>query len=133
MDDLQRIRGAALVSIGRAFLFFMLGVCTVMSGLIAWPFLAFKSGAILTTMLAAILTLRAAMAHRQDFRRTETWILLDKRHDLPAHRAQGVFANVLRDTYRRFAVYAAGAACVCWVLAFVFRLSTPYMPARMLV
>lgn len=133
MDDLQRIRGAAAVSIGRAFLFFMLAVCTVMAGLIAWPFLAFKSGAILTTMLAAILTLRAGLAHRQDFRRTETWILLEKRHSLPAHRAQGVFANVLRDTYRRFAIYAAALACACWALAFVFLLTAPYMPARMLV
>jgi hypothetical protein len=133
MDDLQRIRFAALVSIGRACAFFLLGVATVMAGLIAWPFLAFKSGAILTSLLAAILVLRAGLAHRQDFRRTETWVLLDKRHSLPAERAQGVFANVLQDTYRRFAFYAAAMACACWVMAFAFWMTAPYMPARTLV
>jgi hypothetical protein len=133
MDDLERIRSAALVSIGRAFLFFMLAVGTVMFGLIAWPYLAFKSGAILTSLLATILVLRAGLAPRQDFRRTETWILLDKRHSLPAHRAQGIFANVLQETYRRFAIYAAAMACACWMLAFAFWMAAPYAPARMLV
>ncbi len=125
MDDLERIKRAAFTSIGRAFLFFLLAVGTVMAGLIAWPFLAFKSGAILTTLLAAVLTLRAGLADRHDFRRTETWILMDKRHDLPAHRAQGVFANILKDTYRRFAILSAALACACWVLAFAFHFAMP--------
>ncbi|MFM8801591.1 MAG: hypothetical protein ACKOEE_13725 [Tagaea sp.] len=133
MDDLERIKRAAFTSIGRAFLFFLLAVGTVMAGLITWPFLAFKSGAILITMLAAILTLRVGLADRHDFRRTETWILMDKRHGLPAHRAQGVFANILKDTYRRFAIFSAALACACWVLAFAFRLAMPQAMPRMLV
>jgi hypothetical protein len=133
VDEVERIRAAATVSIGRACLFGLLAIGTVMAGLIGWPVLAFKSGAILTSMLAAILLLRARLAGRQNFRRTETWIILKKRHALPAHRAQGVFANVLRDTYRRFALYAAGAACVCWVLALAFGLAPPQAMPRTLV
>jgi hypothetical protein len=128
VDEIDRIRAAATMSIGRACLFGLLAIGTVMSGLISWPVLAFKSGAILTSLLTAILMLRAGLAHRQNFRRTETWVLLDKRHDLPADRAQGVFAGVLRETYRRFALYAAGAACLCWALAFMFLLTAPQAP-----
>ncbi len=114
-----------MTSVGRACLFFMLAVATVMAALTAWPYLAFKSGAILTTLLAMVLTLRATLIDRQDIKRTETWILLRVRGEAPDERARRVIAGVLRDTYRTLALYAALIAVGCWMFAFAALLVLP--------
>jgi len=123
--DLEHIRAAAMTSVGRACLFFMLAVATVMAALTAWPYLAFKSGAILTTLLAMVLTLRATLIDRQDIKRTETWMLLRVRGEAPDERARRVIAGVLRDTYRTLALYAALIAVGCWMFAFAALLVLP--------
>ncbi len=114
-----------MTSVGRACLFFMLAVATVMAALTAWPYLAFKSGAILTTLLAMVLTLRATLIDRQDIKRTETWMLLRVRGEAPDERARRVIAGVLRDTYRTLALYAALIAVGCWMFAFTALLVLP--------
>lgn len=114
-----------MTSVGRACLFFMLAVATVMAALTAWPYLAFKSGAILTTLLAMVLTLRATLIDRQDIKRTETWMLLRVRGEAPDERARRVIAGVLRDTYRTLALYAALIAVGCWMFAFAALLVLP--------
>ncbi len=125
MQEIERIRAAAMTSIGRACLFFMLAVGTVMAGLTAWPYLAFKSGAILTTLLAMILTLRATLIDRQDIKRTETWFLLRARDEKLDERARRMIAGVLRETYRTLALYAALIAVGCWMFAFAALLVLP--------
>jgi len=125
VQELEHIRAAAMTSVGRACLFFLLAVTTVMAGLTAWPYLAFKSGAILTTLLAMILTLRATLIDRQDIGRTETWFMLRKAGEKPDERARRVIAGVLRETYRTLALYAALIALGCWMFAFAALLVLP--------
>ncbi|MBL8833057.1 MAG: hypothetical protein JNL71_11760 [Rhodospirillales bacterium] len=119
MDELDRIRWAAARSIGRGCLFALLAVGMIVFGLIPWPILAFRSGAILTALLAAVLLLRGEIAPYRDFRRTETWILMGQRHALPEARAPRAILGILQDTYRRFAVYAAALSATCWLLMFL--------------
>ncbi len=126
MQEIEHIKAAAMTSIGRACLFTLLAVGTVMAGLTAWPYLAFKSGAILTTLLAMILTLRATLIDRQDIKRTETWLLLRERDEKLDERARRVIAGVLRETYRTLALYAALLAFGCWMFAFAALLVLPH-------
>ena len=119
MDEIERIRWAASQSIGRGCLFALLAIGMTVFGLIAWPILAFKSGAILTSMMTTVLALRGELVPRQDYRRTETWLLMGQTHALPDARAQLVIAGLLQDVYRRFALYAAGLSLLFWTLAAV--------------
>lgn len=123
MNGYDRIRELAHVSIGRAYLFGMLAIVTFMAGLISWPDLAMRSGAILFLMTAAILMLRASQAPKKSYRRTEVWVLLGKRHDLPEERAQAMFGEVLRSTYIRFAKISVAASVVLWIADIAIRLS----------
>ncbi|MBL8702002.1 MAG: hypothetical protein JNK67_26705 [Alphaproteobacteria bacterium] len=116
---IDRIRLAARHSIGRAFLFTLLAVGATMSGLIGWPVMAFRTGAVLWMLAAAILWLRSIGAPRRPYRRTETWILLGRDHGLPESAAQAAFAAVLAATYRRFAELSALLALAFWIVAFV--------------
>lgn len=119
MDELDRIRWAAHQSVGRGCLFALLAIGMTMFGLIAWPVLAFRSGAILSMMMLAVLVMRGELAGRQDYRRTETWLLMGRQHALPESHAARVILGILRETYRRFAIYAALIAVTCWSLMFL--------------
>lgn len=120
---IERIRNAARHSVGRAFLFALLAIGATMSGLIGWPVMAFRTGAVLWMLVAAIMMLRALGAARRPYRRTETFILLGREHGLPEDEAQAVFARVLWDTYRRFAEWSLGLSAVFWLAAFVIALA----------
>jgi len=76
-------------------------------GLIAWLALAFRSGSILFALAWAVLLLRGLRAHKRDFRLTEVWLLLEGPVDLPRARLQALIGGLLRDTYLRFADFAA--------------------------
>lgn len=119
MDTVERIRGLAYLSIGRACLFAVLAIVTVMSGLIGWPVMAFRSGAILAMFAAAVLAMKALSAPRRNYRHTEVWVLMGRRHDLPEDRAQQVFGGVIAETYWRFVDYAAISALALWVATLV--------------
>lgn len=123
MNGYDRIRELAEVSIGRACLFGLLGIATFMFGMIAWPDLAMRSGAILFLMTAAILMLKAAKAPTRSYRRTEVWMLLGKHHDLPEARAQAIFGEVLRGTYVRFARMTVAASVALWIADVGIRLT----------
>ena len=123
MNGYDRIRELAELSIGRACLFGLLAIATFMFGMIAWPDLAMRSGAIFFLMTAAILMLKAAQAPKRSYRRTEVWILMDKRHDLPESRAQAIFGEILRSTYVRFARMAVTASIVLWLADVTIRLT----------
>lgn len=121
-SEIERIALAARHSIGRAFLFTLLAVGATMSGLIGWPVMAFRTGAVLWMLAAAILMLRGLGTTRRPYRRTEAWILLGRSHGLPEEQAQAVFARVLTQTYRRFAEYAAVLSLGFWIVAFTLTL-----------
>jgi hypothetical protein len=123
MDNLDRIRAMAQLSIGRACLFGLLAIATMMFGLAAVPDLAMRSGAILFLMTAAILALKALQAPRRSYKATELWILLEKRHDLPEPRAQSLIGSVLSETYWKFARIAGGVGIALWIADVLLRLS----------
>jgi len=115
MNGYDYIRDMAHYSVARACMFTLLGIFTFMMGLMGWPDLAMRSGAILFLMTSAILMLKAAQAPGRNYRRTEVWILIGKRHDLPEARAQAIFGEVLRGTYLKFARMTAIASVALWI------------------
>jgi heme A synthase len=119
METIELIRGFAFLSIGRACLFAVLAIVTVMSGLMGWPVMAFRSGAILTMFAGAVLAIKALSAPRRNYRHTEVWILMGRRHDLPEDRAQSVFGAIIADTYWRFVNYAAASAMGLWIATLI--------------
>jgi hypothetical protein len=123
MNGYDRIRELAEVSIGRGCLFGLLAIATFMFGMMGWPDLAMRSGAILFLMTSAILMLKALKAPTRSYRQTEVWVLMDKRHDLPEARAQAIFGEILRSTYVRFARMTVKASVVLWICDIGIRLS----------
>jgi hypothetical protein len=123
MQRLSRIRALAFFSIGRGCFFAMLAIWSVMFGLIAWPALAFRSGGILFALAWSVLLLRGLRALKRDFRLTEVWLLLEGPIDLPRDRLQSLIGGVLRDTYLRFADFAAWLAGGLLVVAVLLRLA----------
>lgn len=109
---IEAARGLAYFSIGRACLFGMLAIATVVLGLIAWPAMALKTGAILTGIGGAVLVYRASLARQRNFKRTELWVLI--RHEWPKsdNHAQAVISQALTETYWRFAEYAAALTLI---------------------
>jgi hypothetical protein len=117
--EIDRIRYCAELSVKRGCGFAALGIGTVMVGLSGTPLVAFKAGALLATLLAVALAVKASVASRVSYRRTELWILLDRRHGLPEQAAQRVLSDILQDAYLRYMELAAVAALVLWVIGFV--------------
>jgi hypothetical protein len=120
--ELDRIRACARHSIGRGFLFGLLAILTAVAGMIGWPVSAMRLGALSSMLMAAIMILRATRAPRLPYRRTETWILLDRRHGLPEQAAQTTISGIIAETYWRFADLAAAMALGLWIGRFVFAL-----------
>lgn len=119
MQGIDHIRSLAELSVRRACGFAVLGIWTVVVGLISMPLMAVKAGAILLTILGTVLLHKALTARHRAYRRTELWILLDGKHGLPEDSAQRVLGNVLRDVYWRYAEFSAWAALALWLLALV--------------
>jgi hypothetical protein len=118
----DRIRGAAELSVGRAVGFGGLAVGTVVVGLVFEPVLALKTGSTLTLLMAVVLLLKSERARTQPYRRTEVWLILDKRLGLPEDRAQRMVSQVLRDTYHRYARCCLAVAVGLWLLGLAFQL-----------
>jgi hypothetical protein len=112
MDSLERIRKAADESVARACGFAVLGIGSVMAALSFDALLAAKSGAILTSLMAAVLHARAEQAPKRPFKTTEVYAILDRKLGVPASHAQLLVGNALQDSYRRhgtLALWGAGA------------------------
>jgi hypothetical protein len=117
--ELERIRACARHSVGRGFLFGLLAIVTAVAGMIGWPISAFRLGALLSMLMAAILVRRAYRAPRLPYRRTETWVLLGRHHGLMEAQAQETIARILAETYWRFADLAAALALGQWIIVLV--------------
>jgi hypothetical protein len=76
-------------------------------------------GAIGVSLMVAILILMGLKAPVRNYKHTETWILMDRQHDLPEARAQQVIGNILRDCYYRHATLIGSAAGFLWALAYI--------------
>ena len=120
MLRIERIRAAAQESVGRGCFFAFLGVTTFSISLISWPWLAMKAEADLMTLGWLVLLLRSRFAQAHDYRRTETWLILERRHGLPEPQAQTIIARILAETYRHYADLAAKLALFFWALCGAF-------------
>lgn len=120
----QRIRAMAIHSIGRGCFFAALAIWCVMIGLIAEPLQAIKSGAVLTMLTVCVLLLKASYVVRHSYKKTEVWILLDRRVDLKPEVAQHLITTTLREIYLRYAWYGTLIALGFWLCALFFWLGT---------
>lgn len=117
---MEKIREVAIFCVGRAVMFGSLAITCVMVGFSFNPVSAFRSGAVLTLLMAAILIWKAYAAAGQNPRSTEVWIYLDHKARPADEHARFVFANVMRDVYGRFAQAALAIACLFFAVSVVF-------------
>ena len=118
MERIVRLRQAADLSIRRGVGFAYIAIGTAMAGMAFDGYLAIKTGAILSTVIVAVLGAKALRAPQQPYKRTELWIVVDKNHGLPEDRAQDVIGNVLRERYLWHAQLIAGLAVALWLIGF---------------
>jgi hypothetical protein len=116
MQRIDRIRQFAELSVRRGCGFAALAIVTFMVGLSADPIVALKAGAVSSTLLGFVLLVKSLRSQQTDYRRTELWILLDRKHDLPEAHAARVITGVLREVYLRYAELAAWVAFLFWIL-----------------
>lgn len=114
---MEHMRRVAYETVLRACGFASLAIFCVMIGMSFQPKLAFQAGGFLTTLMCAVLMLKAYEARTKDHRRTEMWLYLEKHQRPPAAYAQWASATVLRETYLRFALWTSMIAIVMWVIA----------------
>jgi hypothetical protein len=114
---MEKIRQIAVLSVRRACGFGALAIAMVMWGLIYDPVLAFQSGAILTAIVAVVLYCKGIAAPRQDHRRTELWILLDKDSRPPQAYARRIVNSVLTEVYNEHAKWAGGIAALFFLVS----------------
>jgi hypothetical protein len=114
---MEYLRQTAMASVGRACGFAGLAIGCVMIGLSFDPPQMMRAGAILTLLLAIGLCIKAWIASKQDYRGTETWLMLPREHKPPAAIAQKALSSILRETYFRFARLAAGLSASLWLVA----------------
>jgi hypothetical protein len=117
---MDRIRHCADLSIQRGCGFGLIAIATAVAG-IAWDAaIALRTGAVLVTLMWAILLLKAYRAPTVPYRYTELWILLDKRHGLPEDRAQSVIGGIRRDRLLWHAEVTAVVTAGLWLVVLCF-------------
>lgn len=117
----SRIEQKAELSVARGCGFGAIAILTLMVGTIANPSQAFQMGGLATLVTCFILLLKANLAPRMPYKRTEVWLLLDKSDRPQAPVAQQVIGTVLREVYLRFALYAARLALAMLVASIFLR------------
>jgi hypothetical protein len=117
--SVERIERLAVFSVRRGCGFAALAICTTMFALVEQPALAFRTGALLCCLAAAILFWKGRCARTQNHRETELWILLDRNPGLPEAYAGRVINAVLSSVYMRHAEYAALIAFLLWLVSLV--------------
>ena len=120
--ELDRIKEQADVSIRRGCGFGLITIATAAVGVSSDAFLAMKMAAICATSMVAILYFKAMQATSRNYKRTEVWIMLEKKHNLPEARAQQVFGTILRERYMWHATVTATAAGLLWLVALALKL-----------
>jgi sulfite exporter TauE/SafE len=116
------LRAAAYETIGRGVMFAVLGIGMTMLGLSYDLALMTRTGAILTTVMAAVLLALADHSRRADHRKTQMWqaVPADKRP--PEPHARFASALVLRETYTLFAVHSAIASGALWTVTLILKI-----------
>ncbi len=119
---LDQIKEAADLSIRRGCGFGLIAIATAAVGVSSDAFLAVKLAAICLSSMAAILLVKGMQAPTRNYRRTEVFIMLGRKHGLPEDRAQRVFGSILRERYVWHATVTAVGATVLWGCTFALML-----------
>lgn len=117
------LRQAAYISISRACGFAGLAIFCVMAGLSFEPVLATKVGGVLALVVVGVLLLKCFYLRYQDHRKTELWLILDKRYRPPEAYAKRLSRQVLRETYLGFAKAASGISVMLLSLSMLLAAS----------
>lgn len=115
---MDRIRTLAVLSVRRACGFAGLAIVTVMFSLATDPHLSLKSGAVLTTLAAAVLAWKTFEAPTRNHRRTELWIMLERTPEWSDEQVGRLINGTLRDVYLWHAERAGVIALVLWLVLF---------------
>ena len=118
MRQIARIEDAARVSVLRALGFASLANATAMIGVSFSPATALNLGGVMTGMVGAVLAVKAWQAPTINYRRTETFLLLDRDTGLDECLSQRVVGDVLARLYHRYALYHAYIAPTFLIVAY---------------
>jgi hypothetical protein len=120
---MERVRYLADLSIRRGCGFALIAIATAMTGMAGDVAMAIKGGAIMTTLMGAVLVIKAMRATGTNYRHTEVWIMLDKRIEgWPPHRLQQLICGTLRDRYLWHAEMTAMVAFALWAMTLLLAL-----------
>jgi Ca2+/Na+ antiporter len=114
---MEAIERAAHVSVGRACAFSGLAILCFMVGFAYDPHLSARVGGSFALLTALVLVVKAWLAPRIPYKRTETWLILEEQDRPPADVAQSMIASVLKRTFLVYALYAAVLALVLLALS----------------
>jgi len=117
----EEIRACAFVSIARGCGFAALATLTTMVGLSGDPAIALRFGGQAFLLTSFVLIVMALRAPQKSYKRTEIWMLLDRRRRPPAAIAQQVIGAARRETLARFARLHAAFAFVLLVASLPVR------------
>ncbi len=117
------IENAAYVSVGRACGFAGLGIFCIVVGLSFDAGLAAQVGSRLSITLSLVLLVMAWRAPTRNYKRTETWLILQPGDRPQADIAQRLIGRTLRTVYLWFAQQVA-------VITIVFSISAIMLKAR---
>ena len=119
MDEIRRV---AVACVGRAVMFGALAIGCVMIGFSFAPVSAFRSGALLTLVMALVLMWKAMAAGSKNPKHTEVWLYLDEKSRPIESHARVVFGTVMREVYGRYAQATLGVAVCFFMLSLVLML-----------
>jgi hypothetical protein len=111
----------AHVSVARGCGFALIALVTTVVGLSSQMPLALATGGVLCLIACFVLTLKAVNARRQDYRRTELWLMLEPRDRPNAAVAQRLIAIARRDALLEFALRAAWLAAGQFVASLLWQ------------
>jgi hypothetical protein len=114
---MEAIERAANVSVARACGFCALAIICFMVGFSYQPALAARVGGMLSFSVTMGLLVKAALAERQPYRSTETWLMLPEAERPPPAIAQAVIGSVLRRVFLQYARYSASATVLLLLVA----------------
>jgi hypothetical protein len=114
MDEIRRV---GTVCVGRAVFFGTLAIGCVMVGFSFNPVTSFRSGAVLTLIMATILLWKAYAATGQNPKTTEMWLYLDEGSRPAEAQAKMIVGTVMREIYGWFGQMALLAAVAFFVVS----------------
>lgn len=122
---MEPLRRAAFAAASRAFGFSGLAIFCSMIGMSFDPVTAARTGGTMMTLLTVAYLIMAYRTFRDDYRRTEAWIILSEKERPAAAAAATVVANVRREAFLWFARLGAVLSVALWSVALLLRLVLP--------